>query len=513
MTQPHGRFGLLFAAGVALGACTGPYSTTSEGDSSTGEACPVGGLGCECTTGKSCDAGLVCASKFCVKPGGETDTGGMTTEVEPTTTAATTTTGGSDCDPGGDGGPDPACPASEPYCVAGQCFACGDIDCNQVSPAQPLCDPATGLCATCLCDDATPVCDPEAHTCSVCTGHSDCPSSACDLWTGACFPADATLWVDGGGGCDDAGPGDEAKPLCQPGIAFARIGMAGAGHHAVRVRPGSYSVQSPLRVPGDHVVALVHATGEQGDAAVEITAASSSALVIDAGGKLLVDAIALTNSSADAIVCTSAEARLDRLAIRDGTLRGVAATDCVLVLRRGVLFANMVAGINLRGGSLRLENSFISKNGNPQTGEGGIYLADGASVDAVYSTWAENRGQAGTPFAVACSDDIAKEKVTVRNSLAINLGFNTLCGDAKVSHTGWSIDAAIGDNKAIALADLGKYLTTAADEPGVYRVIAGVGLDALAAWEAGDPVIDFDGDMRPASNNAPDFAGADRVAP
>jgi hypothetical protein len=30
--------------------------------------------------------------------------------------------------------------------------------------------------------------------------------------------------------------------------------------------------------------------------------------------------------------------------------------------------------------------------------------------------------------------------------------------------------------------------------------------------EQGDPVIDFDGDVRPASDNAPDFAGADRVA-
>lgn len=514
MTRSHGLFGLLFAAGVSLGACTGPYSTTSDGESSsTGEECPVGGLGCECTTGKSCDPGLVCASNACVKLDDDTSTGDGTTEVDPTTGVAMTTTAGSDCDPDGAGDPDPACPSDQPYCVGGQCFACGGIDCGTVSPDKPLCDQATGLCATCLCDDAAPVCDPVAHSCSVCTAHSDCPDSACDLWTGACFPKDATLWVDGNhDNCDDAGPASATTPLCLPSIAFERIATADGDHHAVRVRPGSYSVQSPLRTPGGHVVAVVHATGEPGDPAVEITSASSSVLAIDPDGKLIVDAISLPKVGADAIVCTTAAARLDRLEISEATLHGITATDCELVLRRGVLFSNVVAGANLIGGSLRLENTYISKNGNPQTGEGGIYLENGAKLDAVYSTWVENRGQAGTPFAVACSDDPAKEKVAVRNSLAINLGYNTLCEDSTVEHTGWSTDAATGDNMAIALADIGTYLMADGGLPGVYRVIAGAGLDDLGAWEDGDPAIDFDGDVRPASDNAPDFAGADRVA-
>ena len=34
----------------------------------------------------------------------------------------------------------------------------------------------------------------------------------------------------------------------------------------------------------------------------------------------------------------------------------------------------------------------------------------------------------------------------------------------------------------------------------------------LGAWEQGDPAIDFDGDARPNTADAPDFAGADRVA-
>lgn len=512
MTRSHGLFGLLFAAGVTLGACTGPYSTTSETDaSSTGADCPVGGLGCRCTTGNSCDEGLVCASKQCVKPGGdETSTGDATTDVDPTTSGSTTTAG-SDCDPGGDGTPDPSCPPDQPYCVAGDCFACGGIDCAGLTPEQPLCDQATGLCAACLCDDASPVCDPEAHTCSGCTAHSDCPSSACDLWTGACFAAADTLWVDDDGDCDDAGPGDQAKPLCGLGVAFERVVAAPPGHQAVRVHPGSYNVLSPLRAPADHVVALVHATGAPGDAPVKITA-MSSALAVDPGGKFIVDALNVTKSGADAFTCTMGAARLDRLTVSMATMHALAADACELVVRRGVLVSNVVGGAILSGGTLRLENTYISQNGNAQTGEGGVYLANGAAIDAVYSTWVENRGQAGTPFAVACSDDVAKEKVAVRNSLAINLGFNTLCDGATVEHTGWSTDMATGDNMAIALADLANYLTPDDSLPGVYRVVEGAGLEVLGAWEQGDPVIDFDGDSRPARDNAPDYAGADRVA-
>lgn len=513
MTPSHGLFGLLFAAGATLGACTGPYSTTDSEGSSTGEECPVGGLGCLCTTGNSCDEGLVCASKKCVKPGGgdDTSTGEPTTSVDPTTEAPTSTTAGSDCDPGGNGEPDVSCPDAASYCVAGECFACSAIDCSQVSPEQPLCDEATGLCAACLCNDASPVCDPETHTCSGCTAQSDCPSSACDLWTGACFPVSDTLWVDSVG-CDDAGPGDAATPLCKLEVAFERISAAAPGHQAVRVRPGSYSVAATLRAPADHVVALVHATGGADDAKVEITAASSAVLGVDAGGKLIVDALHLAKVGADAFTCETGEAKLDRLTISEAKLHGIVATDCKLALRRGVLFNNVVSGVTLTGGTLRLENSYISKNGNQQTGEGGIYLASGAQLNAVYSTWVENRGQAGTPFAVACSDDGPKEKVTVRNALAINLGNNTLCDGATVEHTGWSTDEVTGDNMAIALADLGMYLTPDGSLPGVYRVTPGAGLDTLAAWVKGDPAIDFDGDVRPAADNAPDYAGADRVA-
>lgn len=447
--------------------------------------------------------------------GPESSTGSpdpTSTSASTTTTGTETTTAGSDCTPDGDGHPDPACPPDQPYCVAGACFSCENINCSSVAPEEPLCNESTGLCVACLCDDASPVCDPTAHTCSGCTAHSDCPMSACDLWTGACFPSSDTLWVDKGDGCDDAGPGDEEIPLCGLDVAFDRIGAAAPGHQAVRVRPGSYAVTSTLRVPADHVVAVVHATGNPGPPFVAITAAISSALAVDPGGKLIVDTLHVPKSSIHGVVCTMGTAWLDRLTVSDAAMSGIVADGCELVVRRSVLVSNVIGGVQLSGGSLRLENSYISENGNPTTGVGGVYMTDGASLTAVYSTWIDNRGPVGTPFSVACSDDGPKENSAIRNSLAINPGFNTLCDGAIVDSTGWSTDVVTGDNLSIAFADRAKYLTPDGSLPGVYRVVAGSGLEGLGVWEQGDPAVDFDGDLRPTGDNSPDFAGADRLA-
>jgi hypothetical protein len=504
--------GLLFAAGVSLGACTDvPMGEETSTTDSTGVACEVGQVGCRCTAGGTCDAGLLCASKTCVEPDPGTSTTEVTTSIDPTTTDATT--GGAECNLAGNGGNDPACMAASPdrpYCVKGDCVDCTGISCEEVSPSLPMCDPDTGKCAACLCDDSAPVCDPVAHTCGACTAHDECPDSACNLWTGGCIAAADTLWVIGSG-CDDAGEGTEDDPLCTLKTAFQRVGAAPAGEYAVRVHPGMYAVDNPLRAPADHVVALVQAGGGA-DIGVEIVATESPAIAVDADGKLLVDGVRLSDGGSDGLSCTSGEAWLDRLTVEASAGRGISADECDIKLRRGVLVANTIAGAELRGGSLRLENSFITANGNSQNGGGGVYLALGASVDAVYTTWVVNLGQAGTPFAVACDEDVAKETVTVRNSVAINKGLNTLCEGATVKNTAWSNDPPGSGNISVDFSMLELYLTPDMSLAGVYRAIAGTTIDQLAMWQIGDPAIDFDGDARPDGANSPDFAGADRVA-
>ncbi len=517
MLRSTGLLGLLLAAGFALGvACTpAPHGMTTEGSDSetTDTACPtgnVGSVGCQCTAGGSCDPGLLCASKICVKPQAETSTTDVTTSTDPTTSDATTEA--TECNPDGVGDIDPACPTGQPYCDRGKCVDCSGITCADISPSLPLCNPDTGKCVSCLCNDKKPVCDPVAHTCSVCTKHSDCPDSACDLWTGACIPAAAGLWVDGEAGCDDDGAGDKGSPLCTLGAAFTRIAGTNPGPHAVRVQPGTYTLDEALHAPTGHVVALVHATGGDGAPVVDIVAAAGAAITVDPNGALLVDALRLPDGGGDGLTCKQGKAWIDRLTVDGASGRGVFGDGCDLKLRRAVLVGNKIAGVSLKAGKLRLENSFISVNGNTQTGESGVYLAGGASLDAVYTTWVENYGQAGTPFAVACDEDPANESVAVRNSVAINKGLTTLCDGAMVDDTAWSTDAPEGSNIAVTFDKLGVYLTADPALPGVYRAIAGTELDQLAMWKVGDPTIDFDGDARPSDANAPDFAGADRVA-
>src|SRR5690606_10608064 len=117
---------------------------------------------------------------------------------------------------------------------------CSGIDCAAADPSKPVCDGASGRCVACTagdvsgCGGTTPICDVEGQACRACVAHDECSGSACDLATGACFPASDTLWVAAGGGCDEAGPGSEAKPLCTVYEALSRV-VAGEPR-AIRVR-------------------------------------------------------------------------------------------------------------------------------------------------------------------------------------------------------------------------------------------------------------------------------------
>lgn len=506
MTWSYSLIGLLLASGFTLGlACTGPSGSTTEGsEASTDTTCPVGSAGCACTGGGSCDPGLLCASSRCVDP--DQGTSGDVTTTGPGPSTSDATSGGDECNPGGGGAVDPACPAEQPFCLAGNCVDCGALDCAAVSPSLPLCNPDTGLCVACLCDDAAPVCNPADNSCSKCDAHSDCPDSACDLDTGACLPAAATLWV-GGGTCSDDGEGSKASPLCSLDQAFTRAKSGAADELALRVKAGDYAVAGSLRVPAGRVVALV----SMNDLPISISSPTAPVIVVESQAKLLLDSVELAQSGGDGLGCAGGKMWLDRLVIRDAAKHGVTSDDCTVTMRRSLLVANATAGMEIISGTLRLENSFITRNGNYEVPGGGVYLSEGAGLKAVYTTLVDNRAAAGNPFSIACDADAAKETVEIRNSVAINNGGNTLCEGASVTSSAWTTAEALGDNIAVDFPSLGDYLVEPALD-GVYRAIPGTALDALAKWQAGDPPIDFDGDARPSGENSPDFAGADRAA-
>lgn len=84
------------SSGETGGPSSNTYTTapTTQPGNDTND-CPIGAEGCPCTSGGSCDAGLVCLSQLCVDPGTEDTTdSGSTTGSDASTGESTATTGG-----------------------------------------------------------------------------------------------------------------------------------------------------------------------------------------------------------------------------------------------------------------------------------------------------------------------------------------------------------------------------------------------------------------------------------
>ncbi|WP_096334060.1 hypothetical protein [Nannocystis exedens] len=507
--------------GVSLGvACTGPTATTTEGDdTTTGDTeCLVGSVGCQCTPGGTCDGNLVCASKICV-PLDDTSTGVTTTDTDTGQPTAGTDTSAGECEPA-NGQPNAVCGSDEPYCsTLGECVPCSGIaSCAAVDPATPACDAVSGLCVACTEDDTsgctgtTPVCHPETQTCHACTSHDECSGAACDIATGACFPADGALWVDGAGDCDDAASGSEAEPLCTIAEALSRV--VAADPQAILVRPAVYD--GALVVPESSVVAIVRA----GAGAVEILGNGDATLGLGNQARVYLDGLELRgNDVGSGVVCDGGELWIDRSLIRQHHVSGVSAVGCDVQVRASALNKNLGEGLFVSGGAVRLENTFITENGdkaNADNPRGGLALAGGATATLVYVTLVGNNAYTGGGLSVECEPDPGVESVSLRNSIAFNaVGYSTFnCeGVEVVSHTAYSAatDEPDDDNLGVATAEVPMLVGADAAIPGVYRPVPGTKLDGVAMFEGGDPDVDFEGDPRP--TDEPSFPGADQPPP
>ncbi|MDC0719488.1 right-handed parallel beta-helix repeat-containing protein [Nannocystis bainbridge] len=499
-------------------ACTGSSGTTTESSSSsTGNTeCLVGSVGCACTPGGTCDGNLVCASKYCVPL---EDTTGVTSTDTSLPTTGTDTAG--ECEPG-EGQPNPACSSpAEPYCSGnGECVDCSGLaSCAVVDPATPACDPATGLCVACTesdasgCTGTTPICDSALQTCQACTQHEQCTGGACDLETGACFLAEDALWVAGAGACDDAASGSEAEPLCTIAEALARVEPATP--RAIRVRAAVYD--EPLAVPAASSVAIVRA----GAGDVEITGSGEAALAIASGARVYLDGLEIRgNATGSGVVCGGGDLLwIERSLIREHHVSGVSASGCEVRVRATTLTKNLGEGLFVSGGSVRIENSFITENGDKAIADnprGGLALAGGAAATLVYVTLVGNNAYTGGGLSVECEPDMGEESISLRNSIAFNaVGYSTFnCEGAEVvSHSAYSAatDEPNDDNVGVATAEVPMLVTLDVAIPGVYRPSPGGKLDAVAMFAEGDPDIDFEGDPRP--TDALSFPGADQPPP
>lgn len=403
---------------------------------------------------------------------GSTDTTeGSTATTGSETSPLESSTGGMPC-----GGHDDCTDAAAPFCepVTGECISCAATDdpdgaCVGLDPGAPLC--VEGACVQCtaenaaVCDEQRLLCDDATNTCVPCTGHDQCASGACELAVGQCFPAGDVLHVDGDGGADHST------------VAAAIGAVANGAHGVIVIHQQDSGVSYPgATIDGGKIIALLGAPGEL--AIIQGIGVNPGLRVTGAGTSVYLEAVGISNSTGTGMFVDGALAWADRSSIVRNDGGGIVAQN---------------------GAELTLRNAFIGGDVNDQS----AIAIDGSSATILYTTVGAGFGSA---LALACG---AGAVVDARNSLFVaRTDSNEIqCNGATIEHCATEIDLG-GTNTY-----LGAMLTSwfvGFNLGDFHLTTAPVSIATTAQWETGDPPVDIDGDARPNTDGASDFAGADR---
>ena len=416
-----------------------------------------------------CGASMTVEEDASCLPGGESTSSGesstaegMTGTTETGSESSSSTTGPMPCVS------DEECTEVEaPFCgVMGECGTCEgtadpDAACAGVDPLLPLC--VGGACVQCTaaapeaCTGTTPLCDDATNTCVPCTEHGQCGEAACNLYTGACLPADADAIAH-------VGPGQEFASLT---LAVASIPADSEG--TVVVHQANYD--EAVTVDANRTLAFLAADG---DSPLWILAGGGMPqLTVPMGSTVLMDGLRLSSNA-------------NNVGLRvDGGRAWVDRSRIVQNSGGGVLAEN--------GAELTLRNCFVGGDVNVI----GLEVLS-ASATVLYSTVAASTF--GTTPALGCTTPIA---VDVRNSIVVSQGGTPPdevdCASASVTTS--AIEAAVGFNAGwFTSFDNGDFSLSPA---------GAMSFADVALWSTGDPLTDIDDDLRPAIDATPDYAGAD----
>jgi hypothetical protein len=453
-------------------------------------------------------------------PTGSTSTSDPTVSTEPITSEATTMSGSDSTDTTDTTtttGMDIClgdvvvndCGGDKPYCVDMACVSCEALSsCAEFEPSKPACEVKSGLCVECLtsndCVDVdNPACNAETATCGPCTEHEQCPGTACNLESGQCFPSDNILYVNNDINiCSDKVEYGltKAMPLCSLFAALKR---------AVINKPLTIRLQSSVKPqtiaaglqPGPYTVAIV---SQDTNTPTLQRPNDFPALSLLDGNIVFTRQILISSKlgiGGPAVDCVGATLWLDRQKIVSNDV-AVHAENCLLHLRRTVIFGNTGGGLDIEGNdpaksTVWLENSYVTENNGDTFG--GLRLAGSASAKIVYSTIALNKSIVPPIDCVLGGGG----KVEVRNSAIVDAGahFGPNCKPT-VTNT-W--EEAVTDKNVLKGTTFGGFTE------GVYTALGGGQLKDKAVWLMSDPVADYDGTLRPTPPNPPaDYAGADR---
>ena len=470
---------------------SGTDSTSTSGNEAT-DTNPTDSSPTVATTNDTSSTGSVSDS--------ESNTG---TTTDPSTTTGVVEPECNDQKPCGDG----------KFCVAEVCVSCdqtddGDVACAGADPSTPVCD--GGACVECSADNATqcmgskPVC--EDNACTACTEHSQCPDSACNFETGACFGLEYVLYVDRAAPCDGA-LGTMEAPLCKIADAFPLIMMDDVAlGWTVKIKAGNY-IEEPLVVPDGAVVTFTR----WGEGAVKVRAPDDTGdtMTIQNASTVYLDRLEFkSNADFNGVVCAGAKVFADDVRFTANRLQGYESTDCETKINRSVLFGNLGGGLASYGaGTTHVVNSYVSGNGSQNGGDyGSVRSAQGNELHLVFSTVVNGLSLMG-PTTLQCVDAGPTE---VRNSVLIGFATPSVdCPTATITTSAVDEGAMDGDGNVIAVkADIMNFF----DPPtaGVYPAKPGTPLQDLAVWKTDDPKADFNGTARVNMDAGMDFAGADK---
>jgi len=397
--------------------------------------------------------------------GGETDSSSTTVEPETDTEESSSTTG-PECSE-----TVPCMDPAAPFCVEGTCSTCDasvdptpDESCAMLDEGVPLC--VGSACVQCTAEDAsacggeTPLCDAEANTCVRCSFHEECEDldlHACNIATGACFSAEATNVSEVNAGSNGA-------------IQAAIGAVADGAEHTIVLTGGG----------GNHTVTV--------DGGKTIAIVSSTTTVHSVRGNDGSPVITLTGAGTTAY--------LHRLRVEDTDDVGIAvASGATLYADSTQVAENSGGGIELAAGTSGfIRNCMVAGDGGNASA-----ISSSGTLSVVYSTLGRDTNF-GDPV-LECSGG----STTVRNSIIVS---QTNAPGTEVDCPGVSIESS-EERATQTPADWfgagfasGNYFLNAAGQTEFANV---------AIWEDGDPPFDFEGDARPNTDGAMDYAGADTI--
>ena len=437
---------------------------------------------------------------------------GTSTTNDPDTTETSNTTG-TECDPGeGNAG---CIDDMRPYCTPeGMCISCAEGECDELDPGKPVCSPG-GRCVECVgsndCMDGL-FCDTDTATCKTCTMHEQCPATACNLQTGACFPDDNVIFVENTPNgqtvkCSDLPANDghnEFMPLCRLSVALYRA-MPGESL-TIKLKLGQLQQNQANTVPPGVTVAIVR---KDNTPVPLVRNGTEAALSVTEGSQVFVDRISAVSSPAgmtqQLFLCDGAELWLERVSAFNGAV-GIRARQCMLHVRRSVVFQNVSGGIDVTETTMNgmsklwLENSYVTDNGDGF----GVRASNNSFLEIVYSTIAGNTK--GVNIAAISCTAIPPANMRLRNSfIASATGNFTTCNFAVPDDDLTNAKFIKDTLQSLVDGDIAQ-----SHSEGVVKAKAGGSLKDVAIWLTGDPVHDYDAlNVRPNVDGTKDYAGAD----